>query len=275
MLSIGTSITASANPISNNVVANTTSQDKFSEVMGKIHKKNNAKVLSISDNYVKITNISKDPNKPNIQTKVYTKQQYLQEITKKNTANNTLTPSSVIATTSTSTSWIRLTLEFDDPGFSQRDVYGFYQWLTQPSIRGTDIISLGHDANISFDFQRNYADILYDYLDFGGCGTSDTHLTPSNTSNFVPDVGGIAYKFDLPQTNTYVPYNYNYGPYGLIYVRANAAASNSGPIVFTYAHEIYNISISPSVSIPMGGSLGFNFASDYSKQALANTLYFY
>lgn len=268
---IGTSLQANAAELTN--VNGVIIPDHFAKLMSDIHKQNNNTAVSIKDQYVNIKNISSDPNNPVIQKTSYTKQEYLQMI---KTQNKTVAANTSIAQQN---SWIRLTLEIDSAGTGNKDIYGFYQWLSGPLICMNDIISLGHDANTNFNFSTNYIDNYVDYRAWNSNGTyTDTyysqHMTPANTGNRVLDVGGIGYYFRLAPLGGKDLYMAGDYPYGLIYSRATPGASKNGPIIFTYGHEELSLFFTPSFSIPSGGSLVIGLTTYYSKFNIADTVHF-
>lgn len=274
----GTSLNVSAEEISNNssnesvtttpndvLINDKIAQDHFNKIMEKEHQKSKPESVQVVDTYMKIQDTSNGSSEYTTQTQEYNKQQFEQEINKENLSKSNIAQDN---------GWIKLTLEIDKQGSGNGKVYGFYEWLTYPKIAFSDIISLGHDANLNFNFADNYAENYFEYTD----NVSPEiryfydHLTPNNTSNRILDVGGIGYKFNLIGNTSPAGCNWTCHPYGLIYTSITSGASNNGPVTFTYAHQQFSISFGGlGFSIPAGGSLNLNWASYYDKFTVADT----
>lgn len=268
---IGTSTSVNAEGVTNT----TGTVNHFDTIMSNIHSKTNAKVMNVSDQYINIKNVSTDPDVPVIKTKAYNKNEYLQEIA--NEKATSMSTMAAIAPIHDDNGWVKLTLEIDDAGGTNRDIYGFYQWLTGPKVCFTDVISLGHDSNSSFDFVTNYANAYLDADSWNNDGTytptyTSKHMTPANTSNRILDVGGIGYRFPISRMSGKDRYIEGDYPHGLIYVRSNKTSSPEGPIILTYAHQEFALTATPSIRIPSGGVLTIGLTSYFDKFNIAGKI---
>lgn len=214
----------------------------------------------------------------------YSKKEYL-ELKNKTSVNTDINSKSFLLSTNpintyetTKNSWVRLTLNIYSSDRVNLDIYGYYEWLTNPYYTRYDIFGLAHDSHMVFYHNTSWSE---HYWTEGGTGTlidfkeNRIHLNSSNTSNYIGDIGGVAYKFKLGQTVGIDPETgASVYPYGLIYVNGKKGNSSdlASEIGLTYAHEQTGLSISPTVKIPFGTELVISAASYYDKFKLLHTV---
>lgn len=220
----------------------------------EVHKKySNLKTVSTKTEYLKIQNVSKDPNVVKTKTTAYTESQYIKELQLEQSDVRVKTPDSQYG-------WIVLTLEIDNSyrNDGTYDIYGFFEWKKQPSFRNTDFIALGHDSNTVFHPET--AEGVIEAYDGPLPTTEPDFYNPftHNSSGFTYKGGDVGYGFSVHPANDYSEFSV---PQGFISVNASEVNSQSD-IVFQYEHEEIGISFSPSLALD-GLSISVNAAAYY------------
>lgn len=224
----------------------------IAKMQAEIHKKTRGKTVSVSNQYIKIENISNDPQKPKYVAKAYTEKEYLAE-------KNLIKPLTSVTTPYSQYNWITLTLEVDKSykNDGTYEIYGFYSWKTLPFFTGKDFIALTHDSNITFNPQQTKGSINYDtYLSNGDVATS-TNPFNNNSSDFTYAGGNVGYRFQLHDGT-------NQTDYGFIGTTGARPTSSSSNIVFTYEHQGLSITWNPTLSFPGGVSVSVNAIGAYT-----------
>lgn len=235
-------------------VNDTTPIDRISQMQNQVHQKNKAKVISVNDKYIKITNYDNGQTK----SEAFDKSGYISERTKEYLEKSDFSANPLSANLSVANpvqghntySWIRITTELDYAGpQSTYYVYGYYSWLVGANNRKTDVIGLSHDSNVSF-YGDNYAESHnYYYWDNSEDHLEDISLN-HNSDGFKTDVNGIAFPFTLNYYSTDI----NHLPYGMISTRAQntSYSGRSCNISCSYAHQETYLTIKPDITFPGG-----------------------
>ncbi|UZW14474.1 hypothetical protein OSC52_01110 [Clostridium pasteurianum] len=256
---------------------------KLKEVANSSESK---KLISGNEEYINIiTKIDKDGNPISSSVKKYNKSNYLRVKTEQdakqilNSTNKVMSSSSSINQYDSKVinGWIRLTINVFSSNGTNLDVYGFYEWLSRPNFTRDDIFAFAHDSNILFYNENAWSEHYYSWSDIRNpLNEGSVHLNSNNYNNYIHDIGGVGFKFDLADTCGMYPDGKTAYPYGILYVPAKKANTfNEGAqIGLNYAHEQVGISFQPSVSIPLGVDINISAASYYAKALLSNVIDF-
>lgn len=162
-----------------------------------------------------------------------------------------------------SSGWIKMGTSVNDEGSKKFLFYNSFQWLTTPSIRQTDVFGLGHDQymNVIPGSERfTYICDLYDWVT-GGYRSGYSYSLSAASKR---DTYGYAFKFNLKKDlyRDYLAKNHG----GYMYYEAYATPSNFvgyTSVYGNYAHRSIDVSISPAIAYPAGGSLNITNTSYY------------
>lgn len=204
----------------------------------------------------------------------YTKDEY-KKIKMQTPDSNSITPDGVSVTPLPGhNSWMQLTLNVFSNDYKNYDIYGFYQWLSAPDKLQQDAIGISHGPGFTFTFSNCYGEICNPYGGFVGNITPYTeewkHLTYYGTpSNFKGQVGGAAVTFQLGHDGTSSCGLENgtiIYPYGYFYASAQRSdtTTTSVELCVTYDHQSSSTSVSPSLNIPLGGTITFTNTTSYT-----------
>lgn len=155
----------------------------------------------------------------------------------------------------------------------EEDVYkvaGQFIWLISPAQRHVDVVGVGHQGNLtqlgkSSDYHFSYTADLFAIT--GGVKSEiGTHRT-SHTNSSTVDDGGTAVSFQLYQDqidatiisaeNHRITLSYD--------AKVNDASTTYSAVYADYAHQKLGLTVSPSLSYPMGSvGVSINTTSIYS-----------
>lgn len=289
VITISTSIGVKAQNLSTTKVStnNSIKESVISRYSPEIRSKyfgKNKKILSISQKYIKITNVSNDKTHPKYVNEVHTKADYLKDIkAEKITESSNFSSKNLLSTNEVTPindrqdhGWIALTAEVDSTGGSNFDFYGYYEWLKAPLYTKTDVISLGHDSNVVFDFKNNFCVNSFYYSDtISPANEVDNKQTPSS-SNTKQEVGGIGYKFNLSESRGMGDNGQVLFPFGFVYTKGTTASTTTkaSNFILSYAHQQVVFSGTPMFSIPSGGSLLIKAEKSYDIVAQVEAIKF-
>lgn len=152
--------------------------------------------------------------------------------------------------------WIRLTINAYGAGGYDMDLYGFFEWLSMPYTKRTEIMSLVHDSNVTFTNKSAWFEYYYFWQDGLGGTDSDWEHHDSASSDFQDDNGGVAFTFDAPIDYGYYDNGAYALPYGVIYVPARASQTSvlSSNCSIIYVHQSRGLEVTPTIGIPIGAS---------------------
>lgn len=159
---------------------------------------------------------------------------------------------------SISNSWIKLTLEAYDNLNNNYTFTLYYDWLTPPNIKLTDLIALGHDSNFSFDTKsiRSYHR-HYGYNNSSSFGYIYNDHYPDNLYAKDYYVGA---KFKLDTTQLYG--NDKYSGYIKVNGRFTNTNTVSGTLSFLYGHTEFQpiINWDIATAVKKEGECTLNFS---------------
>lgn len=239
----------------------------------------NKKLVASKDEYIKLQ-YKKDANNKPILVKQETKT--AEDFLKEKTQVNMVTIQSLGGNTedvNDTTKWIRLTQQIFQSYSNalKYDIYGFYEWKDSPFFMKDDIITLGHDSNMTFDKLGAYSSHTVPIPNGSEANRADYTVNfdyTAGSSHFTADIGGIAFQFPLSVSYTVNEQNQQEYPYGLMHVSANKVASSSN-LTFYYSHRQATIAATgPTIKIEVGKapSISLFGASIGSKYDTVNTL---
>lgn len=154
-----------------------------------------------------------------------------------------------------------------------------YEWLINPNNRREDVFGLGHDVNLTqLSTYTPYYVYKTDITDKKANGTAVNYTYETNTPNgMAKDVGGTVVKQDLRNNATNASTNL---PHGIVSrtaenhrgylqykVKVNNTSVTSVSIYSEYLHQQYGLSVSPSISYPLGASIGVSSASKFKRMS--------
>ncbi|WP_286909466.1 hypothetical protein [Clostridium sp. UBA1652] len=156
-------------------------------------------------------------------------------------------------------SWIKLTVEAYDFGNNSYMFCGFFKWLTKPFFSGNDVITLGHDASISFDTDSAFGYYQCEYMTSPTSGT----ITSNRSFNFSLDkknttasTTGVGAKFPLQKTPDAYPAVHS----GALYCNGWINNNEGGNIQVSYGHSqlSFDFSLEGAVTWLPSGGIKFN-----------------
>lgn len=217
--------------------------------------KKNAIGVNFSDSFVKIDNVDGSI------VKTYTnldEEKVMLEI--ESSKSNKITPYSNVSSNSEDRySWIKLTVEAYDFGGNDYLFAGFYKWLTKPFFMKDDVLTLGHDASISFDTDSAFGYTQCEYYIPG----NQNPITSSLSFNFSESkkdttacTSGVGKKFPLTNVPDMYPAVYQ----GAIYCNGWINNGYGGNLQVSYGHSQYSMdfSIENAITWLPNGAIKFN-----------------
>lgn len=158
--------------------------------------------------------------------------------------------------------WIRLTIQLYKESSCKYTLFGFYEWLKVPFWRPKEIMSLCHGDGVTFDYKES----VMEFYDHGG----DTyHYYEYGSSNYIEDIGGIAFTYSDAILNKVDK------PYGTIQaVVNNRNGIRDTEFKFDYAHGGLKAAVGASISIDknVGLSISPSRSYDHVRICIAPTL---
>lgn len=162
-------------------------------------------------------------------------------------------------------------LEYDLSVFPLEDGENYllqlnFDWLTSPPHRRRDVIGLGHGTTV--DQVGNSSGVTTRYyatlIEFDGSSTTTSTHMEIPTAHI--GAGGSAFSFDLYDDTYSEMYSLTATEHrGFIQyiVTPNNSNATSSFAKGEYLHQSVNVSISPSISYPWGGSISVTPSSKY------------
>lgn len=231
------------NYLDNSYVKKFATNPKGAEAYEKI--KRNAVNVTTSDSYIKIdtTGVEK--------TKSYTQNEYNKQVSRRDNMSSD---------SGNRYSWIKLTVEAYDFGNNDFMFCGFYDWITVPFFTGTDVLTLGHDASISFNTDTAFGFTQTTYEIMGEQHVESTNFNfAESKKDTTTDAAGVGFKFKLFPTGGADNGTRKYT--GAIYCNGWINNSFGGNLQVSYGHSeitLGSIDLETNISWESNGAIKFN-----------------